>query len=33
MSEFAAQLKSWRISRGMSQTELALKAGIPRPNA
>jgi len=32
MVSFAENLYLWRISRGLSQEELAKKAGIPRPN-
>lgn len=32
MVPFSAQLRCWRQSRGYSQGELALRAGMPRPN-
>jgi transcriptional regulator with XRE-family HTH domain len=32
MTSFSTQFSSWRIKKGLSQTELARKANIPRPN-
>ena len=32
MVSFAENLYLWRLQRGLSQEELAKKAGIPRPN-
>ena len=32
MHDFGPRLAAWRLSKGLTQAELALKAGIPRPN-
>lgn len=32
MKEFSQHLKAWRIERGLTQSQLADRSGIPRPN-